>query len=83
MWSGAARVAVFAAFSGRLRWLLVPRTSSTPVTTWSWPTWVVESETCFGYRVHLVGVASSFEKNFYRLSFTPPLSGRQFGPSEI
>jgi hypothetical protein len=28
------------------RCVLVPRTSSTPVATWSWPTWVVESETC-------------------------------------
>jgi hypothetical protein len=28
--------------------LLVPRTSSTPVATWSWPTSVVEPETCFG-----------------------------------
>jgi hypothetical protein len=53
--------------------MLVPRISSTPVTTWSSPTWVVESETCVGSRVHLVGVSISFEKNFYRLPFTPPL----------
>jgi hypothetical protein len=32
-----------------------------------------ESETCVGSRVHLVGVFISFEKNFYRLPFTPPL----------
>jgi hypothetical protein len=32
-------------------------------------------------RVHLVGVSISLEKNFYRLSFTPPLSGRLIGPS--
>jgi hypothetical protein len=32
-----------------------------------------ESETCFGGRVRLVGVPISFEKNFYRLQFTPPL----------
>jgi hypothetical protein len=31
-----------------------------------------ESETCVGSRVHLVGVSISFEKNFYRLPFTPP-----------
>jgi hypothetical protein len=31
--------------------------------------------------VHLVGVSISLEKNFYRLPFTPPLSGRLFGPS--
>jgi hypothetical protein len=30
-------------------------------------------ETCVGSRVHLVGVSISFEKNFYRLPFTPPL----------
>jgi hypothetical protein len=32
-------------------------------------------------RFHLVGVSISFEKNFYRLPFTPPLSGRLIGPS--
>jgi hypothetical protein len=32
-------------------------------------------------RVHLVGVSISFEKNFYRLPFTPPLSGRLIGSS--
>jgi hypothetical protein len=32
-----------------------------------------ESETCVGSRVHLVAVSISFEKNFYRLPFTPPL----------
>jgi hypothetical protein len=31
-----------------------------------------ESETCVGSRVRLVGVFISFEKNFYRLPFTPP-----------
>jgi hypothetical protein len=51
--------------------LLVPRASSTPVDAWSWPTWVIESETWVGSRVHLVGVSTSFEKNFYRLPFTP------------
>jgi hypothetical protein len=32
-----------------------------------------ELEKCVGSRVHLVGVSISFEKNFYRLPFTPPL----------
>jgi hypothetical protein len=41
-----------------------------------------ESETCVGSRVHLVGVSISFEKNFYRLSFTPPSLVRRIGPSE-
>jgi hypothetical protein len=67
-----ARVASSAVFSSPCRWLVVPRTSSTPVAAWSWPTWVVESETCFGSRVRLVGVSISFEKNFNRLPFTPP-----------
>jgi hypothetical protein len=41
-----------------------------------------ESETCVGSHVHLVGVFISFEKNFYRLPFTPPLSlVRRIGPS--
>jgi hypothetical protein len=37
-----------------------------------------ESETCVGSRVRLVGISISFEKNFYRLPFTPPLSGSPF-----
>jgi hypothetical protein len=37
-----------------------------------------ESETCVGSRIHLVGVSISFEKNFYRLPLTPPLSGSPF-----
>jgi hypothetical protein len=28
---------------------------------------------CVGSLVHLVGASISFEKNFYRLPFTPPL----------
>jgi hypothetical protein len=41
-----------------------------------------ESETCVGSHVHLVGVSISFEKNFYRLPFTPPPSlVRRIGPS--
>jgi hypothetical protein len=37
-----------------------------------------KSETCVGSRVRLVGVFISFEKNFYRLPFTPPLSGSPY-----
>jgi hypothetical protein len=37
-----------------------------------------ESESCVGSCVHLVGVSISFEKNFYRLPFTPPLSGSSY-----
>jgi hypothetical protein len=33
--------------------------------------------------VRLVGVSISLEKNFNRLPFTPPLSGRLIGPSLI
>jgi hypothetical protein len=62
----------FVAFSSPWRWLLVPRISSTPMAAWSWPTWVVKSETWFGSLVRLVGVLISFEKNFHRLPFTPP-----------
>jgi hypothetical protein len=70
-----------AAFSSPWRWLLVPRASSTPVPAWSWPTRVVELETCVGSRVHLVGASISFKKNFCRLPFTPPSLVRRFGPS--
>jgi hypothetical protein len=37
-----------------------------------------ELETCVGSCVRLVGVFISFEKNFYRLPFTPPLSGSPY-----
>jgi hypothetical protein len=37
-----------------------------------------ESETCVGSRVRLVGAFISFEKNFYRLPFTPTLSGSPY-----
>jgi hypothetical protein len=40
-----------------------------------------ELEKCVGSRVHLVGVSISFEKNFYRLPFTPPSLVRCIGPS--
>jgi hypothetical protein len=36
---------------------------------------------CVGSRVHLVGISISFEKNFYRLSFTPPSLVRHLSPS--
>jgi hypothetical protein len=42
-----------------------------------------DSETCVGSRVHLVGVSISFEKNFYRLPFTPPSLVRRIGPSDL
>jgi hypothetical protein len=42
-----------------------------------------ESETCVGSRVHLVGVSISFEKNFYRLPFTPPSLVRRIGHSIV
>jgi hypothetical protein len=43
-----------------------------------------ESETCVGSRVRLVGVPISFEKNFYRLPFTPPASlVRRIDPSAL
>jgi hypothetical protein len=62
---------------------LVPRTGSTLVVAWSWPTCVVGSKTCFGSCVRLVGVLISFEKNFYQLPFTPPPSlVHLIGPSK-
>jgi hypothetical protein len=42
-----------------------------------------KSETCVGSRVHLVGASISFEKNFYRLTFTPPSLVCRIGPSTI
>jgi hypothetical protein len=37
-----------------------------------------KSETCVGCCVRLVGAFIYFKKNFYRLPFTPPLSGSPF-----
>jgi hypothetical protein len=67
----------FAAFSGRkvVCWFLGP--VALQWATWAWPTWVV-SRRRVGSRVHLVGVSISFEKNFYRLRFTPPLSSSPY-----
>jgi hypothetical protein len=42
-----------------------------------------ESETCVGSRVRLVGVFISFEKNFYRLPFTPPSLVCRIGLSAV
>jgi hypothetical protein len=58
--------------------VLVPRSSGTPVALTNFGS---ESETCVGSRVHLVGVSISFEKNFYRLPFTPPSLVRRISPS--
>jgi hypothetical protein len=58
--------------------VFVPRTSSTPTATWFWQTEGRSAERVIsGVRpseVHLVGVSIFFEKNFYQLPFTPPLS---------
>jgi hypothetical protein len=64
-WSGADRVALSVAFSSRFRWLLAPRTSSTAVATWSWPTWVVESETCFGLSCSSCWSSHLFREDFF------------------
>jgi hypothetical protein len=40
-----------------------------------------EWDMCVGSRVYLVGVSISFEKNFYRLPFTPPSLVRRISPS--
>jgi hypothetical protein len=78
LWTAGFRVvsAVVGACVLRLLLVFVPRTSSTPVATWFWQTKgrsaervILEGPT---ERVHLVGVSISFEKNFYRLPFTPP-----------
>jgi hypothetical protein len=78
LWTAGFRVvsAVVGACVLRLLLVFVPRTSSTPVATWFWQTKgrsaervILEGPT---ERVNLVGVSISFEKNFYRLPFTPP-----------
>jgi hypothetical protein len=60
--------------------VLVPRFSGTPDVGLA--NLGSESESCLGSRVRFVGVFISFEKNFYRLQFTPPPSlVRRIGPS--
>jgi hypothetical protein len=39
-------------------------------------------EDVLGCCIHLVGVAISFERNFYRLPFSPPSLVASFGPSQ-
>jgi hypothetical protein len=58
--------------------VLVPRTSSNPVATWSWSTLVVELETCVGSRVHLVGPLSPSRRIFISSHSLPPLSSLPF-----
>jgi hypothetical protein len=41
------------------------------------------SESEMGSCVRLVGVSTSFEKDFYRLPFTPPSLVRRIGPSNV
>jgi hypothetical protein len=60
---------VFRCVLGSEGCVLVPRFSSTLVAT------------CVGSRVRLVGVFISFEKNFYRLPFTPSSMVHRIGPS--
>jgi hypothetical protein len=64
--------------------VFVPRTSSTTVVLAN-GRWKCGACYFVGLteRVHLVGLSISFEKNFYRLPFTPPLSGRLIVPSNI
>jgi hypothetical protein len=78
LWLAGFRVvnAVVGACVLRLLVEFVPRTSSTPVATWFWQTEGRSAECVIlggpTERVHLVGVSISFEKNFYRLPFSPP-----------
>jgi hypothetical protein len=65
---GATRVACSTAFLGRFQWLFVPRICSTSVATWSWQTWVVKPEKCFGQVVFILLEKTSPS----RLPFTPP-----------
>jgi hypothetical protein len=54
--------------------VLVPSTSSTPVATWSWPTWAVESEKCFGQAVFdLLEKPSPSRRIFIDSHSLPPL----------
>jgi hypothetical protein len=72
---------VFRCVLGSEGCVLVPRFSSTPVATWTWPIWVVSRRRMFEAVFRLVGVFISFEKIFYRLPFTPPSLVRRIGPS--
>jgi hypothetical protein len=80
MWLRRLEVWCSAAFSGRkvVCWFLGP-------VALQWLRGLAnmgsESETCVGSLVHLVGVSIFFEKNFYRLPFTPPSLVRRIGPS--
>jgi hypothetical protein len=76
VWSVAAQVACSVAFSSRFQWLLVPRTSSTSVVTWSWPTCVVESETCFDQSCSSYWSRYLLREEFLSAPIHSPLSGR-------
>jgi hypothetical protein len=65
-------------FSGSEGCVLVPRSSGTPVATWALPTWVVSRRRVLEAVFILLEFPSPSRRIFYRLPFTPPLSGSPY-----
>jgi hypothetical protein len=89
LWTADFRVvsAIVGAWVLRLLVVFVPRTSNTLVATWFWQTEGRSAEfVILGVRPSefiFLEFQISFEKNFYRLPFTPHLSSRLIGPSKM
>jgi hypothetical protein len=58
--------------------VLVSRSSGTPVATWAWPTWVVSRRRVLEAVFILFEFPSPPRRFFYRLPFTPHLSGSPY-----
>jgi hypothetical protein len=65
-------------FSGLSGWKLVPRFSSTPVATWTWPTWVVSRRRVLEAVFVLLEPSSPSRRIFIGSHSLPPLSGSPY-----
>jgi hypothetical protein len=72
---------VFRCVLGSWGWKLVPRFSSTPVATWTWPTWVVSRGRVLEIAFILLEPSSPSRIIFIGSHSLPPLV-RRIGPSE-
>jgi hypothetical protein len=70
-----------AVFSGLLGWELVPRSSSTSVAAWAWPTWVVSRRRVLEAVLILLEPPSPSRRIFIGSHSLPPSLVRCVGPS--
>jgi hypothetical protein len=72
---------VFCCVLGSEGWVLVPRSSGTPVATWAWPTWVVSRRRVLEAAFILLEFPSPSRRIFIGSHSLPPSLVRRIGPS--